>query len=192
MSWAEDQEWERQWWGGCTNTLSEEWKQLAYFKRLGLQPLEGAKTHYTFDVGWKMVLDIGGGPSSFLLRCVNVKGFVIDPCRYPAWVAARYAEADIAYVHSKAEDFISGFFDEVWMYNVLQHVEDPEKVVRNARASGKLLRLFDWIDAPIQNPGHPHQLTEAQLNRWLGATGTVEDMNENGAIGKCYYGVFPQ
>jgi hypothetical protein len=93
MSWAEDQAWERDWWGNCCNSLSEDWKQLAYFKRLGFKPLEGAKTHYTFDVGWKMVLDIGGGPSSFLLRCVNVKGFVIDPCRYPAWVAARYAEA---------------------------------------------------------------------------------------------------
>ena len=194
MSWKEDQAWEADWWGNCCNTLSEEYKQLAYFKRLGLTETKNSKYHFTFDLQGKSVLDIGGGPTSFLLRCVNVKGVVADPNHYPSWVDYRYEEAGIAYVLEKGEDLKPqdiGHFDEVWMYNVLQHTENPELVVRNARALGKVLRLFDWLDTPAM-PGHPHTLTEELLNKWLDASGTVEFLDEHDAKGLCYYGVFPQ
>jgi hypothetical protein len=192
MTWKEDQIWEADWWGNCTNTLSEEYKQLAYFKRLGLVETPNSKWHFAFDMQGKSVLDIGGGPSSFLLRCVNFsEGVVSDPLVYPQWVYSRYAQAKIECWHTKGEELVAFPFDEVWMYNVLQHVEDPEKVVRNARRSGKLLRFFDWIDTPPA-PGHPHTLTEELLNYWLEAKGTVEFLDEHDAKGTCYYGVFPQ
>ena len=123
--WLEDQKWEADWWGTCTNTLSEEWKQLAYFKRLGLTETANSKWRFAFDMGGKSVLDIGGGPSSFLLKCVNVRGTVADPLRYPNWVYDRYKVAGIASILVKGEELDHGVFDEVWMYNVLQHTENP-------------------------------------------------------------------
>jgi hypothetical protein len=195
MTWKEDQIWEADWWGNCTNTLSEEWKQLAYFKRLGLSETANSKWRFAFDLQGKSVLDIGGGPSSFLLRCVNFHvATVSDPLHYPRWIYERYKDAGINSRRVKGENInVDDFdrYDEVWMYNVLQHVEDPEKVVANARQAGKLLRLFDWIDTPPA-PGHPHTLSKELLDKWLGAEGTTEFMDEHDAKGMCYYGVFPQ
>ncbi len=190
--WADEQNWERDWWGNCCNTLHEEWKQLAYFKRLGLVETKNSKWKYAFDMQGKSVLDIGGGPCSFLLRCVNVRGTVVDPLLflYPDWIISRYTFAGIGYIPTKGENITAiQPVDEVWIYNVLQHVENPEKVIENAKLSGKLIRFFDWIDAGV-HPGHPHNLTEEKLNLWLGGKGTVEDMNENDAFGRAYYGIF--
>lgn len=187
--WADEQAWERDWWGDCTNTLDEELKQLSYFKRLGLVETKNAKTRFVFDMQGKSVLDIGGGPCSFLLKCKNVEGIVCDPCSYPEWVYTRYRAAHIGYAYLKGEDITWDSFDEVWIYNVLQHVEDPQKVIENAKKAGKLIRFFDWIDTPAM-PGHPHTLKERLLNHWLGGEGIVEEINENGAKGRCYYGVF--
>lgn len=187
--WTEDQRWERDWWGNCCNTLSEDLKQISYFTRLGFVETKNAKSHFTFDMGGKSVLDIGGGPSSFLLRCINVHGSVLDPCDYPHWVRQRYDAAKIWHLQARGEDVDDLKVDEVWMYNLLQHVEDPEKIVRNARKMGKLVRCFDWLEQGVL-PGHPQNLTEETMNQWFGGTGTVEMIDENGATGKCYYGNF--
>ena len=191
MSWAEDQKWEAAYWGDCRNTLIEELKQLSYFKRLGLKETGMSHWRFTFDMEGKSVADVGGGPASFLLKCINVQGRVIDPLPYPEWVYKRYDAAGIRYLRLPAEEWQQPGFDEVWMYNVLQHVDDPELVMQNARRNGKLLRFFDWLDTP-PHEGHPNTLTKELLDGWLGASGTTEIIDENDARGFCYYGVFPQ
>jgi hypothetical protein len=75
------------------------------------------------------------------------------------------------------------------MYNLLPHVINPELVIKNALNAAKILRIFDWIDMNV-SPGHPNKLTEKDLNKWLGGNGKVEIINENGCVGKCYYGIF--
>jgi hypothetical protein len=49
--------------------------------------------------------------------------------------------------------------------------------------------LFEWIDIPAHD-GHPHELTEASLNEWIGQKGNVITLAESGCYGKAYYGVF--
>jgi len=193
--WDECQRWESDWWGDCTNTLDEDLKQLSYFKRLGFERTWNAKTNYVFDMQGKRICDIGGGPSSFLLRCVNVKGFVLDPCEYPQWVYDRYAAANIGNSRQKGENIAEWVrdwmkpLDEVWMYNLLQHTENPALIVQNARELAPVIRVFDWLEQGVL-PGHPQNLTEANMNHWFGQKGTVEAINENGCVGSCYYGVF--
>ena len=80
-------------------------------------------------------------------------------------------------------------YDEVWIYNVLPHCENPEEIIKIAKEKGKLIRIFEWIDTPI-GKGHLSSLTEKQLNEWLGGEGKVEQLNGI-AHGKAYYGVFP-
>jgi 2-polyprenyl-3-methyl-5-hydroxy-6-metoxy-1,4-benzoquinol methylase len=193
MAWETDQEWERNWWGNCCNTYAEETKQLTYAHRMGLvnEPRDGMWPVY--DLGEKTILDIGGGPTSMLLRTVNGKGKVVqDPCEYPDWVMERYATAGITYLRYPGEQRLEPVdpFDEVWIYNVLQHTEDPETIIKNALEVGKLIRIFEWIDLP-PHMGHPQELKAHLLLQWLGADhGTIEQMNENGCNSRAFYGVF--
>ena len=189
VSWQEDQEWERNWWGSAVNTLREELLQIEYARRMGLVFTPTDRTPYNIDMGGKSVLDIGGGPCSLLLKCVNLRGVVVDPCEYPEWTVARYDAAGIDSFTVKFEHFDACTADESWIYNVLQHTSDPSMCIKNARRLTKTIRIFEFIDAGI-SPGHPHNLIEAQLNEWLGGKGTVEDFREHGAVGKVYYGVF--
>lgn len=183
------QEWERAWWGNCANTLGEEEKQLVYARLMGIEFHHDGKTPYAIDLNGKSVIDIGGGPASLLLKAANGKMTVIDPCDYPEWVADRYAAAGIVFHRMRGEDISEGQFDEAWIYNVLQHVNDPAAVAENARRIARVVRVFEWISVP-QSPGHPHVLTQQNLERWFGGHGDVVQLNENGCVGTCWVGVF--
>jgi len=189
--WQVAQAWEKDWWNNCINTYYEEMKQLVYAERMGLICTPDAKTRYRFDMEGKSVLDIGAGATSLLLKCVNVQGKIIDPLKFPDWVMQRYAAAGIVFERKKAEDMnIEEKFDECWIYNCLQHVEDPEKIIMNVRKSAKIIRIFEWIDTQ-PNEGHPRTLTEEKLNASFGGEGKVEMFTgQNGCKGRAYYGVF--
>jgi len=190
MSWKQDQEFEADWWSDCGNTFQEEQKQQVYLRKMGLVP-EWDYGHFpVYDMKGISVCDIGGGPVSPLLKGKNVKGTVVDPCNYPNWVFNRYTECGIEFIKKPAEDFVTDkTYDEVWIMNCLQHTIDPEKIIKNALNCCKVLRIFEWIDMP-PTEGHPQELKEDKLNKWLGGVGKVEEINESGCRGRCYYGVF--
>jgi len=185
----ESQEWEKNWWGTCQNTYGEETKQIVYAQKMGLEVYNDGSSPFNIRTN-KKIMDIGGGPVSMLLK-TKTKGIVIDPCDYPSWVAKRYRCAGIHYCKIKGEDYapLGIDVDEVWIYNVLQHVENPEKIINKARKAAPIIRLFEWINIGIDE-GHPHTLTRENLDKWLGGYGRTEFLNESGCIGECYYGVF--
>lgn len=189
--WEEAQKWEADWWGNCLNTYGEETKQLSYAKRLGLIPRSVYGHYPVFDLHGLSVIDLGGGAASLLLKCINVQNpTVVDPLPIPDWCKARYAAGNITFRQEQAEGIPTfNKFDEAWIYNVLQHTEDPAKILQNALKTAKLVRIFEWIDMPPED-GHPHTLTEEFLNKELKGEGKVEAINENGCVGKCYYGIF--
>lgn len=203
MTWEEHQDWENAWWGPCVNTFGEEAKQLTYADRMGLVNQGRDGQWPVYDLGEKSIMDIGGGPTSILLKCVPPSDEggprqVFDPCMYPTWVEDRYKAAGIDAVFMKGEDLRrdvqTGSWDEVWIYNVLQHVEDPVAILRNAARIGKVVRLFEWIDTPPA-PGHPNTITAEMVRAELGPGGTIEDFTgstENGCSGLAIHGVFEQ
>lgn len=192
QDWHQAQEYERKWQGDCTKSFGEEAKQITYASRMGLvnEPQDG---HWPcYDLGGKSVIDIGGGPSSMLLKCFNGgKRLVVDPCDYPQWVCRRYIESGIMFEKMHGEQLnVLDRYDEAWIYNCLQHAMDPRSMIHNARGAALLVRIFEWVDSPV-NAGHPHELKRELLDEWLGGTGQVEHMNgENGCHGAAYYGVF--
>ena len=195
QTWQEAVEWERSWHGGCFNTLGEELKQIAYVRRMGLKPFAIGQSPLAFDIEGRNVIDVGGGPVSLLLKAINRGSYcaVADPCKYPEWVYARYRAAGIYPVQQKGEDLANAElvlpFDEAWVYNCLQHTEDPVRVINAVQSIAKIIRLFEWIDVPISD-GHLHTLREEELNIWLNGIGKTENIKENGAVGRCYYGIF--
>jgi 2-polyprenyl-3-methyl-5-hydroxy-6-metoxy-1,4-benzoquinol methylase len=198
--WEEHQDWEAAWWGNCANTMAEEMKQIIYASRMGLENIsDGAHWPY-YNLNGCSVLDIGGGPVSLLLKTHNGgRRVVVDPCVYPDWVRARYDAANIEYIVEAGEyineerRLVEGpRFDEAWIYNVLQHTDDPLRIIRNAQTCAKKVRLFEWIDIPA-HPGHPQELKANLLSEWLGGFGTVEDFRsnpQNGCNQIAFYGVF--
>ena len=193
-TWKIAQDWESNWHSNCINSFHEEEKQLVYAEKMGLIKTPTPKTPYNFDLEGKSVLDIGGGAYSLLLKGVNHDGSrVTDPLmgRFPSWVRARYKEAGISFSQFSGEDVVilNDLFDEVWIYNVLEHTYDPKKIIENALELGKVVRIFEWL-GDHRGIGHLQVLEAKKLDSWLGGTGKVENINKTGAVGTAYYGVF--
>ncbi len=194
-AWLAAQEWERTWWGDCLHTFGEEAKQISYMQRMGVVSTQTRHGQWpVYDLAGRSILDIGGGPCSVLLKGVNhedAQRTVVDPCRFPDWVVRRYADAGIATVRVAGEDYRTDqSYDEAWLYNVLQHTRDPEKVAANARASAKRVRVFEWLDTE-RNVGHPHVLRADRLEGWFGDPGSIEALSgENSLYGLCWFGCF--
>ena len=196
-----DLKFESDFWGSCCNTFQEEQKQLVYAQLMGIRWVTGGPKldEWGFDTKGLSILDIGGGPVSMLLKGVGLKsGIVVDPLTFPEWVIDRYWSKNITYLDEKAERMFEiapryarwkEGFDECWIYNVLQHVDDPALVIRNARSAAKLIRIFEWIDIPAYG-GHPQELTKDKLEEWLGGKGETQYLSRDGCQGRCFYGVF--
>lgn len=168
-------------WESPINQWVEMGRHYVYAEKMGMW-----RENFWFRCD-RRVVDIGGGPCSMLLQtwkrhdmCV-----VVDPCHYPQWVSDRYEHYKLLYWRGRGEDMVDDFahekqspiFGEAWIYNVLQHVDDPEKVVRNALAIAKTVRVFEWINIQPYE-GHPHMLTKANLDAWLGVDGQTGIINE--------------
>lgn len=192
--WQQAQEFEEEWHNKMsTNTYYEEEKQFVYALKMGIEKYATPETPYNFK-NYGKILDIGGGETSMLLKVENPIGcMVLDPLHYPKWVKDRYETRGIGFLNIKAEtisdiDFPS--FDESWIYNCLQHTENPELICKNALKASKLVRVFEWVDTGI-GAGHIHNLTEELLNNWLEGQGKVEVLKDGiCAGGKAYFGVF--
>ncbi len=180
---------ERDFWGpACKNTYNEETKQLKYLELMGFVPTPTWRTKHSYDVGGRSIVDIGGGPCSVLLKFENLgRGLVVDPTPYPDWVERRYLAASISWARIPAESMgWAGEFDLALVYNCLQHTQDPEKIIANARRAAKELRMCEWIDIP-PHEGHPHMLTKEALNKWTGRKGRVVELHgENECYGRLW------
>lgn len=186
MHTEDDYKFEKSYWGNCCNTFDEDQKHYVYAKFMSLN-----RIHYSFDVENKSILDIGGGPSSMLLKCVNLKrGKVVDPIEYPQWTRDRYALNNIEVDINIGENVNESGWDETWIYNCLQHTIDVNKIINNAKRASKTLRIFEWVDVPPHD-GHPIELTKQYLDECIGLHGSrVVTLAESGCYGKAYYGVF--
>lgn len=182
---TDEYDFERSYWGDCCNTFDEDQKHYTYAKYMGLE-----RSHYSFKLSDKRVIDIGGGPSSMLLKCEGlIEGVVIDPIDYPEWTKMRYDAKNIVVEVKEGEECDHTGWDEVWIYNCMQHTHDPRKIIENAKRAAPILRIFEWIDIPPHD-GHPIMLTEELLNEWIGHKGQVVTLAENGCYGKAYFGAF--
>src|SRR3989304_10406378 len=90
--WNEAQKHEANYWGNCHNftTWGEYVKGEMYGREMGLFADYGTP-HGELDMQGRSILDVGGGPVSMTLRCINAGRLVVaDPCEWPPPVHRRY------------------------------------------------------------------------------------------------------
>jgi hypothetical protein len=97
------------------------------------------------------VTDFGCGPESLLL-CTDVDhahSVAVDPLEFSEEDERRYRDLCIRRDRVKGEAFHDQQTEESWLYNCLQHVEDPTGLlVRAAQTARNVVRIFEWVDVP--------------------------------------------
>lgn len=111
----------------------------------------------------RIVAELGCGPVGMVLETsVAAKGsLAVDPLTFLPEDEARYAKAGMVRVTAPAET-IAAAFEEAWVCNCLQHVQDPDAVMAVAVRATKAVRVFEWVDVPTDRL-HLHTITEGRI-----------------------------
>lgn len=133
---------------GMTLVEMELEKQRTYMRMMHLQ--DTPRVH---------VLDIGGGPIPIVGRMPTSHAYVLDPMDLP-W-NDQYNIYPVERVKACAEDILPEYadntYDEIWMYNCLQHTRDPALIIHHLGRVASVLRIFEWTLVPTDEM-HPHKL----------------------------------
>lgn len=187
--WNKAQIWERNWWMTCRDQHQPEIVKNTFVARMMF-----------VDQGLpnKTVIDIGCGPLSLLQRIPVKSGSAgLDPVHYGD-LEEIYAQKNIKRILKCGEDLssdVDGHYDEAWIYNCLQHVKDPVKIIKNAMSVADVVRIFEWTYIPPYE-GHLHELTPDllrtpfQMLDWDTKMITTGFLNHNGLNGNYFMGIF--
>ena len=132
-------------------------KERDFHLAMGCRPYERQKRQqYAAIMGitWeaaegRRILDIGCGPESLMLLYDVAEGSVaLDPLTFRLEDEELYAARGITRAITPAEtwEYDGEPFDEVWIYNCLQHTQDPRLIMENAKRWGLKVRLFEWLE----------------------------------------------
>jgi len=189
---TEGEEQELAFWSTYASHLCETDKQTYALEYMGILPnqYQHQAQMYSYDLAGKSILEIGGGPVGVSLRCVNGRRKVIEPLEYPDWIWSRYEYFGIEYERIGVEDMREGNWDEVWVLNVLQHVNDLDKAIQNIKKSAKALRIFEWLGVPT-DAAHKFTLDRKYLDKAFGVVGNIIKVDQEYTY-KCdaYHGCF--
>lgn len=154
--WKLAQSGERSHWENILASKSLTDREDGYYRHAKVMFLEIDQPHNI------SVIDIGGGPLSLTLHHALSSAVVVDPINVTGNQLSNYLNRGIQFVNKTAEEFLENYsglvFDEVWMYNCLQHVIDPVFILENLYRVGKVLRISEPTLTPI-NELHPHTFT---------------------------------
>jgi len=154
-----------------------------YFEYLGLE----------FDLKGKSVIEIGPARMPTLTYCSGYSpSYIIEPL---AWLGSDewFNPKGIQFIREPAEDAIMPVVDEVWIFNLLQHVMDPVKIIEKSKAAAKTIRFFEPIDTTTDD-AHPHILTKQFFVDMFGNDCVKDYVGGHGGQGfhgaDCSYGVY--
>jgi hypothetical protein len=114
------------------------------------------------DLTNKKILESGGGCYPAVYFCGGLKKSVnVEPLydKFPDNIKETLTNVNVECLPIGFEDYKGkSKFDEVWFFNVLQHVRDPFLQIKNAKKIANVIRVFEPIDTQINNE-HPHSFT---------------------------------
>ncbi len=148
--WRRAQEEERKYHGGTLEDGVKAYKHTyaEYFRY----------TDTTSDQTRKSIIEIGCADVPGLYYCQGfVPSYIIEPM--PSDILRILTkDLPIAIITAPAEDVVFPEVDEVWIYNVLQHVIDPDVIINKAKEAAKVIRFFEPVNDGI-DVCHLHTFT---------------------------------
>ena len=124
----------------------------------------------------KKILEVGGGPFPAVGFCNGTKATVVDPLSDQ--FNTKYRGDNVNWVSEQFEDYSGATVDEVWVFNVLQHVIDPQALLEKAATVGKVVRVFEPINTPtnrenpqsLDTPIFEAALPGVKVNKYIGGS----------------------
>lgn len=155
-----------------------------YFRYLGL----------TFEQGGKVIAEVGSGPYPAVGFCSDLFGLIFEPlwfARLEELSSVETKERTIRwYRHPVEQEYVDWGADEVWIFNVLQHVIDPELFVSKCKQIAPVIRFFEPIDFGTSDC-HPHTFTIDDFIRWFGHAERYKGGSDEGFhTADCAYGTW--
>lgn len=116
-----------------------------YAKVFGL-----VQPEFNFDINGKSIMEIGPGVFSAMLYCKNINKpcYVVEPLQMPANVIEQYADKPITFLNGTVEELDLPSVDEVWVFNVMQHIWQPDVFVEKLKRAAKKIVFFEPINTP--------------------------------------------
>jgi hypothetical protein len=141
------------------------------------------------DLKQKSIAEIGCARISSLFFCNNYsKSYVIEPTHYPE--ADKYYEGkDIVKIYERAEVCKFPKVDEVWMFNLLQHVQNPDLLIEKCKQNSKVIRFFEPIDYEI-NEQHPFKFSFDDFKNYFGDCVQLYHGRPGFHQANCAYGIY--
>lgn len=151
------------------------------------------------DLGGMTVIEIGPADFPALYFCDNFNGVIIEPMKSEH--LQRICESkNIQLIQKTLEELedgeimatqVSNALTEVWLFNVMQHIVDPDTFVNKVKAIADRIRFFEPIDQPVE-VHHPQSYNLQDFKAWFGE---CVQLYEGGNVpgfhtAPCAYGVW--
>lgn len=173
---------------------AEERKQHTYSYDEGVRHYKKSYDNYLKYLGTdynhegKTIVEIGCADFPALQHVDALIKIVIEPMPSTKLVDI-CREHNIDLIAEPVEQIRMPLSDEIWLFNVLQHVIDPDTFIDKCKASTKLIRFFEPLNYPA-DVCHPHVLTEEDFTRWFGHFAIYKDKVQGFHQWECCYGNF--
>lgn len=144
------------------------------------------------NLSGKSVLEIGPAKCAGLLYCSNFSSaYIVEPTPYED-TEILYKEKGIKVIRDLYEDCDPPFVDEVWILNLLQHVQDPDRLIEKVKQNCKAVKFFEPLDMAVDNE-HPHTFSVTDLEEYFDKE-SVKIYTPKGLPGfhgvRCGYGTY--
>jgi len=162
------------------NDSINKWREIYdfYFRYLNIN----------LDLDGKTILEIGPARIAALLYCDNYgPSFIVEPTKYED-TEHLYDKKPITFIRELYEECKSPIVDEIWLFNVLQHIQDPDAFIEKCKQNAKIIRFFEPINTPIETH-HPHSFTFEEYVKYFGdSVNLYKGSTEKFHTADCVYG----
>jgi len=142
------------------------------------------------DLDGKTILEIGPARIPALLYCNNYgPSFIVEPTKYED-AEHLYENKPITFIRELYEECDSPVVDEIWLFNVLQHIQNPDYFIEKCKKNAKVIKFFEPINTPIE-VHHPHSFTLEDYELYFGdSVKLYKGSSEKYHTADCVYGIY--
>lgn len=137
-----------------------------YFEHVGLGT----------DLGGMTVIEVGPADFPALYFCENFNGVIVEPmesehlrriCQSKNIQLIQKTLEELDGTEVIALQVVQNAVTEVWLFNVMQHIANPEVFVQKCKMLADRIRFFEPIDQPVELH-HPQSYSLQDFKTWFG------------------------